>query len=1573
MARRALEAKKMTKAEQSRITRSGARRLGDEYQDLVALDALLDWLEHADRYEWVRVEADDAGALDDVVALRQDGRLVVRQVKFSTHPEAADAPWSWDVLLATSASKSGQPTKSLVQKWAASQVELRLAWNNVDAAVVSNRGLAADVRSVVQPNGYVDFSRLTPETLDVLIRQLGDTDAVRTFCTGVRFEVNWPNLDELEEGLRRRFARLGGTESGWLSLAREVRRWVIFRKEPPPDGHITLDHVRGAAQWRHLDALDQRFVVPDDYVLPSEAFHQRRIEQLRTLTSGQIVLTAHPGLGKSTYTSFIFRELRHLGVPVIRHHYFLSVMDRTSLQRLDHERAAEALMHDLAQFHRPALGELANRNPTPNPRELSAWLETCGRYYAGQGTALVVLVDGLDHVWRSLRSVTELDRLLGHILPAPEGVVVFLATQPVDDQKLPATLLRLVPRNEWLSLPSLDEGAVGRWLQHHQSDLVPAGAQPLPKHLFERIVHAFFERSGGHPLHLRYTLRALLARRMPITQENVRALPACADEDITKYYSTLWRELPEESRSILHLLAACTFPWPSDGVLSCLDPDEARLDELVRARAQVAHLLDEDALGLRTFHSSLLAFVGDLPEHAAYAIRLRQRALAWLRTLAPHHWRWAYEWLVAADLGDSAPLVTGPSRAWAVRALAERRQPEDIESILSASISYALQRQDLPRAVTLGLLREYAHTIPEYYSETWEALLYAQLRVAPVAERLPARLHAVRRDLTDGAVAQLAESDTLRGDATSTRQCLSELRDRWKHGRTRPASGTQATWRAQVEPLLRALALPGGSNAEDVIAVAVDNRPNGLTAGMAAMYAGWLRAYKNIGQLRAALGVALSSPTTPQVAAQTGDVAQGTDPNQAAQTMSGSSSPSGSRRHTRDRRSRARPANDTTDGTQELTLQEQEQAGIIRHAVLLAFEEGLDLGDALRHTSGAVTDPYLALYSSLVGLDGLQLGSVALPPVEWVALKRYEEYERAEDMREFFYAAFVALLACHLKRDEARASAWLGTVDSYTWARRFTHHLDGVARACADQLRAGTPLSIRWFYEHLSSCPVPENQTDFDDAARAYWRAATAAADELGLDLLCIAATRGGTPTITAAELDVVFASPYCDPPAWMRTYLSRRRPWMDTAAFDALLRYEAADLDGAIIPFPDRAARFGTLAAIAALHGRLEDADRHLVAAAENLLAHGPHKDLLFDSVLTAIERFQESGQAKANAGNAAQDGDGRATVWLLSLAPAIAHVTEFTDGDETRHLPRYLAEVLSSTAPDLLPTYYAWLCEREETDNALAVLHAYLHVADLSQPVARGIAATALDDRSWAILDERASGGDLGAATVLDDLMAVFGTRPTYVPADRAARPELTDANGSGTAPAVSPSAFDPRHLDEYLAALHVQGVWGRGDTLRDWVTYWCEQGQTQDVLLAVESAVERGIDVDCYDLIFERARRQNGKDAAYPWLVRAHMAAYGWYQYLSRREQTEQLWHSVKQLYAKKWFTFITDTIEQDKPWPGLTIGQGMIVRLVEYLLYMNQRDVAQQLIEHAVLAALELVSPVALPVPDWTVSR
>lgn len=62
-------------------------RAGFDYQDIVALDLVVEMMTHPDRYQWIQVERDDAGCLDNVTALKGNGEFVYRQLKFAVDPD----------------------------------------------------------------------------------------------------------------------------------------------------------------------------------------------------------------------------------------------------------------------------------------------------------------------------------------------------------------------------------------------------------------------------------------------------------------------------------------------------------------------------------------------------------------------------------------------------------------------------------------------------------------------------------------------------------------------------------------------------------------------------------------------------------------------------------------------------------------------------------------------------------------------------------------------------------------------------------------------------------------------------------------------------------------------------------------------------------------------------------------------------------------------------------------------------------------------------------------------------------------------------------------------------------------------------------------------------------------------------------------------------------------------------------------------------------------------------------------------------------------------------------------------
>jgi len=85
----------------------------------------------------------------------------------------------------------------------------------------------------------------------------------------------------------------------------------------------------------------------------------------------------------------------------------------------------------------------------------------------------------------------------------------------------------------------------------------------------------------------------------------------------------------------------------------------------------------------------------------------------------------------------------------------------------------------------------------------------------------------------------------------------------------------------------------------------------------------------------------------------------------------------------------------------------------------------------------------------------------------------------------------------------------------------------------------------------------------------------------------------------------------------------------------------------------------------------------------------------------------------------------------------------------------------------------------------------------------------------------------------------------------------------------------------------------------------------------------------------------------------------------------------WEIVRERYPTRWFEFLRDTLAGGGPapdsetelWRDLGIRHNTFVRLVEYCLFMGRRGLAEGAVEAMVGRSLELVSPLALPIPGW----
>lgn len=1479
-----------------RITRVGAQRLGHDYQDLVALDVLVDWLGHSDRYQWIKVEADEAGYLDDVIALRSDNRLIVKQVKFSNHPDAYNDSLTWNDLL----QKASERSASLLEKWSRSLKELLRSWEIEEASLVTNRRPSAELEQALRSNEQIiDFDAIEPnEVKNDIINQLGTELHAREFFQLFRFRLNQPNLSEREDALRRRFINeLKGTESGWQSLRERLRSWVAFKDRPRTDGFIYLEDIRAAALWNILDELPQEFQLPDDYIVPSKDFHREVLDKVLEQDTKCLVITANPGVGKSSYCSYLYQQLRNDKHFVIRHHYYLSTSDRYGSPRLEFERAASSLLHDLIREHKDSLGAQADTNPSPG--ELRKYLEISGLHYSKRSEKLIVIVDGLDHVWRERDSIEELRRLLDQLLPVPGGITVLMALQPVDDSLLPTSLLRNAPRKQWLSLNTLNAEDVDKWFEHHIHQL-PHFNGEVPDHLFREISDAFFQQSIGHPLYLQYALRALSLDSEPITTERILNLPGCPHEDINQYYGELWRRLNESSRAILHLFATCPFFWPEHGILDCLRRQGVSQPESVMALKQVEHLLKREPLGWQPFHSSLLVFVRNLPEHQQYDAQQTQVVLGWLDSSAPEYLKWGHRWLLQAKIGDTSNLTSRTTREWAVDAFAKRRSRQAIADILTMSLQYAVKEGKLARAFEVGLLYDHSffHNNYDFDREVYEILLFPQL-VLKDDDYLHLRLQNDLFELNNGEIAVLAEASLdLPNSPQIIRRCNRELNERLR----RPPERGSSSWQSLFYPLLKVVSFPGGPIPFRVLDFAANNRDRGYTQEMLWAYGRYLWVYANTNFIRLATGA-------------------------------------------------------TADDL-ELELLPSEQSIIQQFAVLHALENGLDLDDVL--CLDDKVSPFVAIYQVMRGnTENTQFPGFDFAQEHLLSSRRYERFDISPPIWTLYYDAFFAFLANHLIGRKSHNDNWLSEIGNHSWHRRFLAHLNSISGSLSTTILRRESFSLQWFYNQIDLMERPRLYPNHDDFH--FVEAANAAVERIGFDCIALmtSLTQQGSH-ISRNDLEYIFTSPYCYSHRWLKYFTELRRKWLSQDALDWLLSTQESALSEQIEVFPERAEQYAVLASVAIVHNDLDNARRLVRLVADNMISHGEHKDMLFFQVIESIAAYHNALPEEH------QDQE-FSRKCLLKIAPAITYVEHYTDGDETGGLPRELADTLAQVAPDLLPAYYMWLTEQEDYYDASHVFHVFIKTADLSNLLNQAIAKTAVDEQSFLILKNRATGGDEGAKVVLSELLSYFGER--VLEQYNEDSPSSSSSFSPSTKPLPNPAEYEPEKLSDYLTMLREHALFWDDGPMIQWIAHWSNAGRKHDAYQAIKTYVDNGGRFHNFDVVFDLALSLYGKSEAYRWLVNAHIEDSGWTRYFARKERAVRRWGIIKKFYPERWFEFIQDTVIRKRPGTGTWYLDPLaFVRIIEFCLFMDQHKLVRELVQTIVDSSLEYV-PVNLSQAEW----
>ena len=707
-------------------------RIGFEYQDLVGIQMLIEFYRTPSKFLWMQLESEDKtyGFLDDVVAARSDGSFDLVQVKFTADSDVYFLDWDW--LLAKK-----RRGRCLLEKWCNTLRKFNTKKVRL-ACLRTNRRPDTEFTAALNSSNHIDFDRLSSARRKQLEGVFGSAFAARTFFRKFQFDHSLPFYADFENELMDSLVPSNCDANAWLQLRQRAREWATKKNSPEPDGRIVHTHLTQIITKKAPRPMTQSFAIPEGYAVPRQSFHDSFKARVRNGAHQITVLWGTPGRGKSTYLSYLVRELQHDGVPVVRHHYFLSLDDTTS-DRFSYPNIADTLCHQMDAYYHEAVEALGQGGDN----QLRHWLETCGRHFKAKGLPFVVIIDGLDHVYRERRTLEQLDHLFDILLPCPENVILVVGTQRVPDDQLPSKLIARATQSDWQEIPAMDEYSVQSWInQQYRAKRLRLSPERRPLDPIAQriggIGKAFFDISHGHPLHLIYSFEYLVRKGGYITADDVRLLPSCPDGDINQYYAKLWKKLSERAREIVHLIAGCDFRWP--------------FGELVRVFGQIDEidfLLEHRRTGLVPFHGSILAFVRAKTNHDAVFSSLLPRVVKWLRGKAPSYHKWGWLWLMEARLGKETPLLRGATREWAIESLAAGWPVDQMVNILKAAERVAFDKGDYADTIRLRTIKHRLENAEEFQGAEFPKF---------VAAAITSSANAMAIDLLADALTSLPEA-----------------------------------------------------------------------------------------------------------------------------------------------------------------------------------------------------------------------------------------------------------------------------------------------------------------------------------------------------------------------------------------------------------------------------------------------------------------------------------------------------------------------------------------------------------------------------------------------------------------------------------------------------------------------------------------------------------------------------------------------------------------------------------------------------------------------------------------------
>lgn len=568
--------------------------------------------------------------------------------------------------------------------------------------------------------------------------------------------------------------------------------------------------------------------------------------------------------------------------------------------------------------------------------------------------------------------------------------------------------------------------------------------------------------------------------------------------------------------------------------------------------------------------------------------------------------------------------------------------------------------------------------------------------------------------------------------------------------------------------------------------------------------------------------------------------------------------------------------------------------------------------------------------------------------------KRYSHSENA-DVTLFFYDAFWITLYVGFRakgRDYSMIHPGLGK-DDLGWLPQGLKRLEEIARKIVEGLLAPTFSAVYSETVDIESVQwgtVPESE-------HAQYRAFNEVLRRIAVDLHFFGLSDPCNTKVSAMELSIARKSAHWSDEIWLLRNVDERIPLLDEGGATALVNDMAKALSAKVTEFNERSERWAQLADLARLYGNGRQ-DEFIAHSAECLIGYGWRKDLGAMDILDAVVELSAKNPAVTQ-------------TRLNTLVPIIEVITEFTDGDETNHVRSELIEVVAKVAPEWLPSLYEHHLSIDDHSYADECLIEFAKVMDLQCPEGAALARTFIDERTLPVLEDRAV-NEPSARVLLDSQVAFLGRPPKARCEIKATEEELSELEKEAVK--VAPASFGYTEFAAIVEAATAVHYRDRKEFMVKWLHHWKGQGKASRALQSILTYFEANETTygaeEILDEAFLAGLSVEGKEAAYQWLVKAHIHRHGWDSHYTSDSETMARIRLAAQHYSDRWLQYIKDT---SMPAPyyrrrrySFVLGYKYLVR---FLMLVEQVELADKIATVMVDTLVEEVREQPIPEASW----